>query len=274
MGIRTETLVHEPESSEFIDIAELRSPTWLLRPLNPQTLAELQRSIANVGLLQPIVVRRTRASFEVVFGNHRLEACKRLGLHKIFSIIRSFSDEESFLARVSENLLRNSYVDPIEEARGYKSLVLKGWTIDSIARRLGKSDSYVSERLGLLDRLSPKIHSQITEGAITPSHAEVIARIGDPDIQDAIADLVKRKRLSVRFLENMLKDAPAPIKVPLKPSLRSSNIYSVEIPREFMDTLGARLGEDLFVYLYGRKLIVESTRASSRRGKTTTSRIR
>jgi ParB family chromosome partitioning protein len=186
--ISMETMVWEPESSVSVELTRLKSPSWLLRPLDLRIVAELERSIANVGLLQPIVVRRCENGFEVVFGNHRLEACRRLRLQRVSVIVRQFSAEEAFLARLSENLIRNSYVDPVEEAKGYKTLVENGWTIDAIGRRLGKSDSYVSERLGLLERLSEKIRSDVSKGFLTPSHAEIISRIRDPAIQKEVAE--------------------------------------------------------------------------------------
>jgi ParB/RepB/Spo0J family partition protein len=266
--IRTETIFQEAEPSAFIELTELRSPSWLLRPLDPRIVSELQRSIANVGLLQPIVVRKCNSGYEVVFGNHRLEACKRLRLQRVLAIIRQFSDEEAFLARLSENLIRNSYIDPIEEAKGYRALVDKRWTINAIGRKLGKSDSYVSERLGLLERLSEKISRDVSKGCLTPSHAEIISRIRDPTIQNEVAELVKVKRLSVRSLENILKGAPPPVQIQLSELSKPSNTYGLEIPMEFLRALGASKGQQLLVYVSGHKLIIENVRAPRGRART------
>src|SRR5208282_3929081 len=108
------------ETIQTIELDQLESPAWLLRPIDQELVTELARSIQNTGLLQPIVVRRSTRGYEVVFGNHRLEACKHLGFHQIKALVKTCSDDEAFLARVSENLLRNSYIDPIQEAEGYR----------------------------------------------------------------------------------------------------------------------------------------------------------
>lgn len=140
-----------------LEVSVIRPPKWQLRPLNKEVVEELERSIQNTGLLQPIVVRRSAGQYELVFGSHRLAACKALGLRRVRAIIADFTDDESFLARVTENLVRNDYVDPLEEARGYKILVQKGWTVNAIGHRVGKCDSYVSERIGLLEKLSTDV---------------------------------------------------------------------------------------------------------------------
>ena len=218
-------------------------------------MAELERSIRNIGLLQPIVVREAPAGYEVVFGNHRLEACKQLGMKRVNAIVKAFTEEEAFLARVSENLLRNTYIDPIEEAEGYRMLVKKGWTINAIGCKVGKSDSYVCERLGMIERLSSEARSEVSRGFLTASHAEVLSRIRDKSMQKEIAKLVKKKRLSVRSLEEIVSGFPRPTKVPLAFML---NEYYLRIPSEFLRAMGVEGTQQLLMYLRGRKLILET----------------
>ncbi len=160
-----------------LDIERLRPPSRPLRSLDEKIITELSASIRAMGLLQPIVAREIGVGFEVVFGCHRLEACRRLGMVSVPVSLCQMSDSEAFLARVTENLVRNNYVNPIEEAEGYRLLVNTGWTINAIARKIGKCDSYVSERLGVLDRLDQSLHSRISDrkGRLSPSHAELIA---------------------------------------------------------------------------------------------------
>lgn len=245
-----------------LQIDKLRPPSWVLRPINREIVSELARSIQNSGLLQPIVVTQRLDGYEVVFGNHRLEACKQLGLKTIQCVIQSFGDEESFLARVSENLVRNTYVNPIEEAKGYKMLVAQGWSIDAIGRRVGKCDSYVCERIALLDRLDDRLQSKIGHQSLTPSHGELLSRIRSRDKQIEIAELIEKKRLSVRTVEKMLCGAPLPMKIQAD---RVSDEFRVRIPAEFAEAMGLSDTQSLYMYMSGNKLILENLKNSMRR---------
>jgi len=252
------------DSITELEIAKLDGPSWLLRPLDPALVSELATSIENAGLLQPIVVRPRGRSYEVVFGNHRLEACRRLGKKRISAVISHLTDEEAFLARISENLLRNSKIDPVEEAKGYRLLIKRGWTIHAIARKIGKCDSYVSERIALLDRLSGAILSKVCNGNghLTPSHAEVLSRIKDVERQNEVAELVERKRLSVRALENMLNRAPAPRKVHVEVT---AGEYWLNVPREFAEAMKLDRNQVMYLYIQGRKMILENIHSTRRR---------
>jgi ParB/RepB/Spo0J family partition protein len=238
----------------------------MLRPLDDDIVCELARSIENGELLEPILVRPCRGGHEVVFGNHRLAAYRRLGRQRIPSIVKKYSDEEAFLARVSENLLRNTYVNPLEEAQGYRMLVTKGWTINAIGRKVGKCDSYVCERLALLDRLDHNIHSRIASGSrlLTASHAELLSRIEDKAKQNEVADLIERKRLSVRALEDMLYGVPPPSKIQVE--ARNGELW-VRIPNEFSRAANVVSGQAVYMYVRGRKLILENLDNPVRRRK-------
>jgi len=248
-----------------LEIERLKQPSWRLRPISEENVSELMRSIRNIGLLQPIVVRRTHDGYQVVFGNHRIEACRRIGMKKITAIVNYFTDEEAFLARVTENLLRNSYMNPIEEAEGYRMLVNQGWTINAIAEKVGKCDSYICERLALLDNLDSHLRASVQNGNghLTPSHAELLSRIPDKHHQTEIARLVETRRLSVRALENLLNGVPLPTKVRVE---EESGAWCVHIPDDFAKGLGLRAGVQLSMYIRGRKLVLE-TPTTRRRNK-------
>jgi ParB family chromosome partitioning protein len=247
--------LEKPDQAVDLDLDCLRIPLWTLRPVKESLVHELERSIKGSGLLQPILVRRTTHGYEIVFGNHRVEACKRLGMTHIRAIVREFTEEEAFLARASENLVRNSYVDPIEEAQGYRMLLSRGWTIDAIGQKIGKCDSYVCERLSILDRLDRRILAKLADGKLTASHAELISRIPDAARQNEVAELVTKKRLSVRSLESMLSHAPAPTRVRVE---RIDNGLCIRIPEEFSKVVGIRGGDRVFLYMRGKKIILET----------------
>jgi len=261
--VNTKTAIQDDpiEVVETIELDQIRDPAWLLRPIEQELVTELARSIENTGLLQPIVVRRSTRGYEVIFGNHRLEACKRLGLHQIKALVKTCSDDEAFLARVSENLLRNSYIDPIQEAQGYRMLVDKGWTINAIGCKVGKCDSYISERLGIIHRLSQELRDELSRGYLTPSHAEVLSRIRNPKLQKELAELVKRKKLSVKSLENMITHAPLPTQTTIK---IISDEYYARIPETVADFLELHNNQQLFVSIRGKKLVLEKIQSVTR----------
>ena len=249
-----------------LDIERLIPPRQLLRPLNEDLISELARSIRNSGLLQPIVVRKTGAAgkYEIVCGNHRFEAYKRLGLSKISAIVAVLNDDEAFLARVSENLLKNAYVDPLQEANGYKMLLTNGWTINAIAKRVGKSDSYICQRLSIIEHLDQSVSRRlaVSNGSLTPSHAELLARIRDVKKQIEVAEFVEKKRLSVRALERLLNGGPPPRRIELEPE--SDQTCLIRIPKEFTEAMG--IGSERYVHMYidRKKLIIENTSRSKR----------
>ena len=128
-----------------------------MRDLDDAVVEGLAKSIEGVGLLQPVVVRPLGDGYELVFGLHRLEACRRLGWKTIPARVEEVSDEEAFLLNVVENLQRNGHINPVAEARGYKHLIERGWTMVQIAEKIGKSCGYVSDRLRVLHRLHPMV---------------------------------------------------------------------------------------------------------------------
>ncbi|MFC1755456.1 ParB/RepB/Spo0J family partition protein, partial [Thermoproteota archaeon] len=114
-------------------------------------LDELMASIDKVGLLQPIVVRTVANEYEVIAGNRRFEACRRLSWIKIPCHIVEMDDKEAFEISLVENVQRNM-LNPIEEARAFSRYVEEnGWgSVNDLAHRIGKSQVYVSKRLRLL----------------------------------------------------------------------------------------------------------------------------
>jgi len=193
-----------------IPLDKVEPSNFALRDLDEAAVGELAESIKANGLLQPIMVSPKSDRYELVFGLHRLEACRRLGWNKIPALVKDVSsEEEAFLTGLVENLQRNIHVSPVAEASGYKRLIAKGWTAHEIAQRIGKSDSYVYDRLRVLDRLHPAIRRQlithVCKPPITPSHAERLTLIEDQELQLKLAELVREKHLSVRQLERLTR---------------------------------------------------------------------
>jgi len=190
-----------------LPIDSIISQRYDLRPLDEKILEDLERSIHAVGLLQPIMVRpRYGKGWEVVFGNHRLEASRRAGLHSIPAIVREVNAQEAFLLQVSENLQRNVKINSIAEARGYRQLIREGWSIHRIGSYVGKSDSYICDRLRLLDKLAPEIQESLErkhKGSLSVSHAEQLSLIESKAKQLELARLIETQKLTVRQLERL-----------------------------------------------------------------------
>jgi len=142
------------------------------------------------------MVKPIGEGYELIFGLHRLEACKRLGWRKISSIARAISYEDGFLASLVENLQRNIHINPVAEAEGYKHLLAKGYTMHEIAVKIGKTDSYVCNRLNIIRKLHPRIRKRLSftrvNSGLTPSHAERLALIDDPNANLSWLNLQKR----------------------------------------------------------------------------------
>jgi ParB family chromosome partitioning protein len=254
-----ETIVVGPNSVQ-VDIDTLRPPAWVLRPVDQSIVSELARSIQNAGLLQPIVVRKSGQGYEVVFGNHRLEACKKLGMKTIHAMVCDFNEDESFLARIAENLVRNTAVNAFEEAHGYKMLIRRGWTIHTIGQKIGKSDSYVCRRLAIIDRLDRDLVRKASSkqyGWVTPSHMELLSLVPDVSRQKELINHIEQKRLSVRALENLLNGIPPPMDVLVE---NVAGECTVKIPKDFARAAGVNTGHHLRLCIQGRKLILESKR--------------
>lgn len=195
---------------EDIEVDRIILGRCCLRDLDENVVEGLAKSISEAGLLQPVVVRPLGDGYELVFGLHRLEACKRLGWRNIPSIVKYVSEEEAFSMKVVENLQRNIHINPIAEARGYKALIKRGWTMVEIAKKIGKSCSYVSDRLRVLNRLHPKIRERLSfprgkTSSLSISHAEHLALIDDPQQQLRLAKLIEKRGLSVRQLERRVR---------------------------------------------------------------------
>nr|WP_223183759.1 MULTISPECIES: ParB/RepB/Spo0J family partition protein [unclassified Streptomyces] len=167
-------------------------------------LAELVVSIKEVGLLQPVVVRRTDAeSYELVMGERRLRASKAAGLERIPAIVRDTDDEKMLLDALLENLHR-AQLNAIEEAHAYEQLLKDfGCTHDQLAERIGRSRPQISNTLRLL-RLPPAVQRRVAAGVLSAGHARALLGVEDPEAQDKLAYRIVAEGLSVRSVEEIV----------------------------------------------------------------------
>jgi ParB family chromosome partitioning protein len=169
-----------------------------------EAMAELVHSIKEIGLLQPIVVRRLNAdSYELVMGERRWRATQQAGLEKIPAIVRDTGDDAMLRDALLENLHR-AQLNPLEEAAAYEQLLEDfGCTHDDLAQRIGRSRPQISNTLRLL-KLPPTVQRRVAAGVLTAGHARALLAVEDEETQDRLAHRVIAEGLSVRALEEII----------------------------------------------------------------------
>lgn len=169
-----------------------------------EAMAELVHSVTEIGLLQPIVVRRTgESAYELIMGERRWRAVQEAGLETIPAIVRQTDDEAMLRDALLENLHR-SQLNPLEEAAAYRQLLDDfGCTHDELAGRIGRSRPQISNTLRLLN-LSPAVQRRVAAGVISAGHARTLLGVTEPAAQDRLAGRVVSEGISVRGLEELV----------------------------------------------------------------------
>lgn len=172
------------------------------KKFDQQSLEDLSDSIKKNGVLQPILVRKKGANYEIVAGERRYQAAKLAGLEEIPVNIREISDDEVFQLALIENLQRSD-LDPIEEALGYRKLIKdNGFTQEQLGKILSKSRSAIANSLRLLD-LPQEVQDMMADGKLTAGHARAILAVAGEEGKLKLAQKVLEQGLSVRQTENL-----------------------------------------------------------------------
>ena len=192
-------------SLEDLNISEITSPTNPLRS-TMNNLEELAESINNIGLLQPIIVRTNSSdNFEIVAGNRRFNACKKLGKRKIACHIVEIDDKKAFEVSMIENVQRNT-LNPIDESLAFRKYVKDfGWGgISELSQKLSKSTSYICKRIKLLE-LPNNIIDLISKSEMNVTVAEELLHISDKRSQSNMTELIQDEHLSSRMVRKIVK---------------------------------------------------------------------
>ena len=200
-----------------------------------EALEELAASIRELGLIQPITVRRAASGkYQIISGERRFRASRKAGLADIPAYVRDTDDRGMLEMAIVENIQRED-LDPIEEALSYQRLIDEcSLTQEAMAARVGKKRLSVTNKLRLL-RLPPKVQHQIKTGELSVGHAKVILGVEGAALQEQLADKVVAEDLSVRALEGLIRSGVSlkKEKAPKEPQ---------ELPEEYYKVLG-RLGK-------------------------------
>lgn len=170
-----------------------------------ESIAELAQSIQQVGLLQPLLVRKVDDGYELVAGERRLRAVTSLGMEKVACIVQQdIEDESSAMMALIENLQRED-LHYLEEAQCYQKLLeTYGLTQEELANRLGKSQSSIANKLRLL-KLSDEVKAAMTEKRLSERHARALLKLTDDKQRLDAVERIAEKGLSVRETEQMVE---------------------------------------------------------------------
>ena len=188
------------------------NPRQPRRTFDEEALEELAASITEVGLLQPVVVRKLGVgNYELVMGERRWRASQQAGLEFIPAIVRETPDTDMLRDALLENLHRQQ-LDPLEEAAAYQQLLDDfGATHEQLAQKVGRSRPHISNTLRLLN-LPPAVQKKLAAGVISAGHARALLSLNDPLEQERLAQRIVAEGLSVRSVEEIVSfsdDTPA-----------------------------------------------------------------
>ena len=191
---------------EMVKLDELRSNPYQPRKVfDKEALQELAESIKEHGVFQPIIVKKSIKGYEIIAGERRVKASKLAGLETIPAIIRDFNDTQMMEIALLENLQRED-LNAIEEATAYKKLQeTLTLTQEELAKRLGKSRSHITNMLGLLT-LPNEIKEEISKKTISMAHARVLSKLDNEDQQKELLNRIITEGISVRQLEELVKE--------------------------------------------------------------------
>ena len=182
-----------------------RNPDQPRKRFDDVRLDELAASIRELGVVEPILVRRQGQRYRIVAGERRWRAAQRAGLKEIPALVREASDAESFQIALVENLQRAD-LNAIEEAEAYQALVDEhGLTQEAVAGKVGKERSTVANALRLL-RLPEEVRDAVREGQLEMGHARALLGLENAEAIRRAAARVLREKLSVRATEALVRE--------------------------------------------------------------------
>lgn len=227
------------EDVKEIELDELRANPYQPRKVfDEEKLEELASSIKEYGIIEPIIVKKSIKGYEIVAGERRSLAAKKAGLKTIPAIIREFSDDDMMSIALLENIQREN-LNAIEEAIACKKMIdTLGITQEELAKKIGKSRSYVTNIIGLL-HLPKKVQDLVLNDKLSMGHARSLSKLDDELQIFELADEVIKNNLSVRELEDKLKEEDYTKKAPIKREVeKDENHMRVQrIMREKIGTL-------------------------------------
>lgn len=227
-----------------IDINEIVPNPYQPRKLfNDDALQELAESIREHGVIQPLLVRRVGTKLELIAGERRLRASKLAGLVQVPVIIKEIDDKEMAELAMLENLQRED-LHYLEEAQGFQHLISQfGFTQDELAKRLGKKQSTIANKLRLL-KLSGDVQTMLVDDNLTERHARALLKIDDRHKQMEVLSAVRQKKLNVRETEDLIEEIIDDISREMsEKSPKQSVVRVIRDIRIFVNTINSVVAE-------------------------------
>jgi ParB family chromosome partitioning protein len=215
------------------------NPRQPRRKMDDASLATLTASIAEHGVIQPILVTETIDGYQLVAGERRLRAAIAAGLDRIPAVVRQLADREQLELALVENLQRED-LDPIEAANAYRQLIDEfGFTREQLAERVGRARSTVANTLRLLD-MAPNVQAAIAEGTLTEGHARALGGL-PREMQDRVLDSVVGLDLSVRQTEELVRRLREPRPEALVRAQRPADADLERVEEDLRRSLGTKV---------------------------------
>ena len=204
----------------------------------PSELEEMVNSVREKGIITPLLVSSTETGYQLIAGERRWRAAQKAGLERVPVVVREVTGAESLELALVENIHRKD-LNPIEEAIAYKKLQEEtGASQDSLAKRLGKDRSTITNLLRLL-KLPDFIQKDVIDGRLSMGHARVLVGLESLDEQKALRDMVIKKGLSVRQSEALAKRRKAPARS--KSRANELNYYFDSLAENLKRSLGTKV---------------------------------
>jgi ParB family chromosome partitioning protein len=234
--------IHEIHQAAIGDIVP--NPFQPRKSFNEEALQELAASIQEFGVIQPLLVRRIAGGFELVAGERRLRASKLAGLNVVPVIVKELNDQEMAELAMIENLQRED-LHYLEEAEGFQLLIANfGFTQEEMAKRVGKNQSTIANKMRLL-KLEPEVRAILITENLTERHARSLLKINDPKVQMDVLDAIRQKGLNVRetegLIEEILEDISREMSKKAKP--KQNTIKVIRDVRIFINTINHVVSE-------------------------------
>lgn len=206
-----------------INLNDIRSNPYQPRKhFSDESLEELSKSIKEYGVVQPIILKKSVKGYELIAGERRVRASKLAGLETIPAIVKEFTDQEMMEIALLENIQRED-LNPIEVAESINSIIeYKKMTQEEFSKKLGKSRSYVTNMLGLLNLPIP-VKDMVRQNLLSMSHAKLLSKLNDEEEILNLANIALKNDLSVHELNKLIKEK-APTKK-IKEEFKKYEIY-------------------------------------------------
>ena len=224
---------------DYIDINDIKpNSNQPRKTFDEDKLNELAASIEEHGLIQPLVLRKAEKGYEIVAGERRWRAARKIGIREIPCIVRELTDEENMLLAIIENMQRED-LNPIEEAEGIRQMIeTYGLTQEEVSKSVGKSRPYIANSLRLL-RLPETVRKYVEDGSISTGHAKAIAAVSDEKKQIELAEVAIRDGLSVRQLEKLAQQDKSGVKTRSRVKQKTADVKRVE--EDLKNALGTKV---------------------------------